>query len=586
MRFSTMCLISTLICVGHLGAQTPTLPPVRFRLLSYNIHHAEGVDGKLNLERIAQVIKESEADVIALQEVDRNVPRSDNVDQPQRLAELLRMHVAFGDNIELEGGQYGNAVLSRFPLQEVKNHPLPPVNGGEQRGVLQVEFELPSKVRATLFATHFDHRPNDEQRIASAKLINELRASVATPLVLLAGDLNATMASSAMNELDAVWRTSSLMEQPTIPVNKPERQIDFIMHARPFMDSTFVLHALSTTVLAEATASDHRAILTSYELSRLPSSETVVSRIAFGSCINQELDLPIFTTILADHPDLMLFLGDNIYADTDDLQVLRAKYAKLGSKREFQQLMRSTRVMATWDDHDYGRNDGGADFGFRTVSQAEFMKFWNEPVDSPRRFSPGVYEAKTFGPSGQRLQVIMLDTRYFRSPLKVGGKRVGGAYIPDDDPTKTLLGETQWTWLEQQLDEPAEVRLLVSSIQCIPSDAGQETWANLPHERERLLKLIESTRANSIVLLSGDRHWSEISKLERTGQMPLLEMTSSSFNQIHERGTPTENRFRDVPTTYHLPNYGWIDVDWSGGAPRIKLQIRDLAGKPQLEKQL
>ena len=145
----------------------------RVTVLSYNIHHAEGVDGRLDLDRIAAVIRTSQADVVALQEVDQRVTRSNNIDQPQELAERLGMHVAFGPNIDLQGGKYGNAVLSRFPIKSTTNHLLPNVGGGEQRGLLEVDVELLT-IKLTFLATHFDHRRNPAQRMASATFVNEL----------------------------------------------------------------------------------------------------------------------------------------------------------------------------------------------------------------------------------------------------------------------------------------------------------------------------------------------------------------------------------------------------------------------------
>ncbi|MCA9160258.1 MAG: endonuclease/exonuclease/phosphatase family protein, partial [Planctomycetales bacterium] len=107
--------------------------PLRVTVLSYNIHHAEGVDGRLDLDRIAAVIRRSQADLVSLQEVDQCVTRSERVDQPRELAKRLGMHVVFGANIDLQGGEYGNAVLSRYPIKFNKNHLLPNVGGGEQR---------------------------------------------------------------------------------------------------------------------------------------------------------------------------------------------------------------------------------------------------------------------------------------------------------------------------------------------------------------------------------------------------------------------------------------------------------------------
>jgi alkaline phosphatase D len=195
-----------------------------------------------------------------------------------------------------------------------------------------------------------------------------------------------------------------------------------------------------------------------------------------------------------------------------------------------------------------------------------------------------VYDAPVFGTAGQRVQVILLDTRYFRSPLKRGEKRVGGPWMPDDDPAKTMLGEAQWTWLEEQLRQPAEVRIIASSIQCLAGAAGQETWANLPRERKRLFDLIESTGAAGVLIISGDRHWAELSRIDEAVPYPLYDLTSSSFNQLHPRGTPTENPRRALPQTYHRENFGVIRIDWDQPDPTIVLEIRDLDGNVPLTK--
>lgn len=316
------------------------------------------------------------------------------------------------------------------------------------------------------------------------------------------------------------------------------------------------------------------------------AAEMPLQQILFGSCIKQDRPVPIFETMLPHQPDLFLFLGDNIYADTEDIGLMRAKYARLGAMPGFVTLRRASPVLATWDDHDYGVNDGGADYPQREAAQEAFLDFWQVPIDSPRRRRHGVYDARTFGPEGQRVQVILLDTRYFRSPLKRGDKQVGGSWVPDDDPQKTMLGEDQWDWLRDQLRQPAELRIIASSIQCLPQAAGQETWANLPRERARLFRLIKTTEANGVLILSGDRHWSELSKIDEDVPYPLYELTSSSFNQIHPRGTPTKNRHRALPETFHRENFGVVAIDWDQPDPTIVLEIRDLEDTVRLTKTL
>lgn len=316
------------------------------------------------------------------------------------------------------------------------------------------------------------------------------------------------------------------------------------------------------------------------------SAEQPPGRILFGSCIKQDRPMPIFESILARRPDLFLFLGDNIYADTTDMDEMRAKYDKLGADPGFAELVRTVPTLAIWDDHDYGANDAGAEYPKREESQKIFVDFWGDPEDSPRRSRPGIYDAKMFGPEGRRVQVILLDVRYFRGPLKTGPRRVGGPYLPSDDPDVTLLGEDQWAWLEEQLRQPAEVRIIASGIQVVAEDAGQETWSNLPHERRRLFDLIAETGAGGVIILSGDRHWAEISVEKDAAPYPIYDITSSSLNQEHPRGTPTDNRYRAVPQTYHRENFGEIAIDWDQPDPRIAVGILDIEGVPRFEKSL
>ena len=319
--------------------------------------------------------------------------------------------------------------------------------------------------------------------------------------------------------------------------------------------------------------------------SPIVGAEEPLTRILFGSCIKQEKPVPIFDAILARNPELFLFLGDNIYGDTEDMAVMKGKYATLGRKPGFAALRKTCPLMAVWDDHDYGVNDGGADYAKREEAQKEFLDFWGDESD-PRHEREGVHSARIFGPEGRQVQVILLDTRYFRGPLKTGEKRVGGKYYPSDDPSIPMLGEVQWQWLEEELKKPAEVRLIGSGIQIVPEAAGQETWANLPHERQRLFDLIAKTKAEGVVLLSGDRHWSEFSRTKEATPYPIYDFTSSSLNQLHPRGTPTENRFRVSETTYHAENFGEVAIDWKEEETTIAVSICDMRGEVKFSRKV
>jgi hypothetical protein len=305
-------------------------------------------------------------------------------------------------------------------------------------------------------------------------------------------------------------------------------------------------------------------------------------RVAFGSCASQEHPQPIWDAIASARPDLLLMLGDNIYADTEDMGVMRAKYAKLAAMPGFKALRQSVPILSTWDDHDLGVDDGGSEYPRKVESQKIFLDFFGIADDSPRRKRPGVYDSQVFGPEGKRVQVIMLDTRYFRSsPLKrkQPPAAIGeGPYVPNTDRTTTILGEDQWRWLDEQLRVPAELRLIASSIQVVAEDHGWEKWVNLPHERERLFRLIKETGAEGVVFLSGDRHLAELSVMDGGAGYPFYDLTSSGLNQGAKRWRPLEENRHRVATMGWGDNFGLIAIDWDRPDPQVTLQIRDVTG--------
>jgi alkaline phosphatase D len=564
--------------------------PLSIRVLTYNTHHAEGSDHRIDLDRIAEILRNSRADIVALQEIDKNVDRSNGIDQSAELAKQLGMNLFFGGNIEYQGGSYGNAILSRWPIVNAVNHLCPRFDDGEQRGIIAADIRLPTGQTLCFFATHFDHRSAERERNACARFVNLLQGRRAThrdshgflPISILAGDLNAVPESPTLSILNNRWNTS-LTATPTIPASKPTRQIDYVLASK---DSS--LELISTEVLDEAIASDHRPVLSIFRQNEVTANSedksAPISRIVFGSCIKQDLEMPIFETMAREQPEVAIFLGDNIYADTSDIAVMRAKYAMLAENASFHNFRAACECIATWDDHDYGLNDIGSEYPLKDESQRAFLDFWNEPANSIRWRRPGVYQSYYFGPPGKQIQIILLDTRYFRSEFSRGKKRVGGEYILDQDVGKTMLGTDQWNWLESELKKHAEIRIIATSLQCVASDAGQETWANLPHERNRLFKTIGETDADGVLFISGDRHWAELSAIREGVPYPFYEMTSSSFNQVHARGTPTENSNRADDQTFHRENYGMILVDWNQPSPTLRLQVRDIDGKVQIDK--
>ncbi len=316
---------------------------------------------------------------------------------------------------------------------------------------------------------------------------------------------------------------------------------------------------------------------------------THTTRIAFGSCAVQSEPQPIWERILAVKPDLFLSLGDIVYVNngTENHADRVAAFAKVNAMPGFARLRQTVPLLAMWDDGEFGAGDGGADFARRDEFRSDFLDFLGEPQDSPRRTRAGVYDAKVFGLSGRRVQIILLDTRYNRSPLKRGNfSEDQGRYVPDADPAKTILGEEQWKWLEEQLRLPAEVRLIVSGIQVVSEDHLWEKWANLPLERQRLFQLIQTSGARGVLFLSGDRHLAELSMMDGGAGYPLFDLTSSGLNAGHKKWRRFEANRHRVATMDIGDNFGLVEIDWERTDPRISLQIRDVVGDITIQRKI
>lgn len=310
-----------------------------------------------------------------------------------------------------------------------------------------------------------------------------------------------------------------------------------------------------------------------------------IDLIAFGSCAKQNKDQPIWDAIVAAKPDVMILLGDNIYGDTEDMFTMRIKYGVFGSKPGYRKLAATTPILAIWDDHDYGVNDGGREYPKKEESKRVFLDFFKEPEASPRWGRPGVYAAYEFGPAERRVQIILLDTRWWRSPLTTGGptsKADVGPYLPSEDPDQDMLGDAQWTWLEEQLRKPARLRIIGTGIQFVGEFHGYEGWPNLPAERERMLKLITDTGAEGVVIISGDMHYGELMKLEEGTPYPLWEMTSSGLTQTWGAYGVNEHRVGEV---IRENNFGLIRVTW-GDEPKIEWGLHNVAGEEVLNHSL
>ena len=315
--------------------------------------------------------------------------------------------------------------------------------------------------------------------------------------------------------------------------------------------------------------------------------------IAFGSCLHQWNPQPVWGAIRELKPDAFIFAGDNVYADAGphalrgDPERIGSAYDALASDRGFQSFRARIPIYATWDDHDYGKNDAGAEYRFKEESKDYFMAFFGIGEDDPMRRRPGIYQVRYLGHGEERIQIILLDTRSFRSPLNRAGPSSDCPRVnlrPNTDADATMLGDAQWQWLADRLREPALLRILVSSIQVIPDAHCFEKWANFPRERERLFDLVRESRAERLVIVSGDRHLAEVSKLpaERLGY-PLYEVTASGMNSAGA-GKGEQNGYRITADNFREDHFGLIRLFEEQGKQQLSLAIHDLDGRRVLHE--
>ncbi|MDX2131348.1 MAG: alkaline phosphatase D family protein [Planctomycetota bacterium] len=287
-------------------------------------------------------------------------------------------------------------------------------------------------------------------------------------------------------------------------------------------------------------------------------SAATVRRVAIIGCHQQPRPAPALERYVEAKPDVVLWVGDNVYADTkDDPTHIERCYAVLESKPGFAALRERSIFMATWDDHDYGMNDDGKNYALKRQSHAIFRKFWRHEDRIPAD-RPGVFHADIFGAPGSRLQVIMLDGRFNR-----------------DDPgdTADTLGEPQWAWLAEELKKPADLRLVVSGYQVLlDRDTKFETWAKFPGARDRLFRLIRETKANGVVFIAGDQHYGEVSRIRGALGYDAIELMFAGINQEEPW---VFNSARVSPVANSLHSYAHIDIQWEATSG-------DYADKPHL----
>ncbi len=298
--------------------------------------------------------------------------------------------------------------------------------------------------------------------------------------------------------------------------------------------------------------------------------ETKEFVIAFGSCDNQSLENNLWKEIKKNKPDVWIWGGDIIYSDTEDMNYLQQNYLRRKSNKDYIDFIKNVDVMGTWDDHDYGLNDGGFEYPKKDESQQLFLDFMDVEKNDNRRLQKGIYYSKEYGFNEKSIKIIILDTRYFRTGLTYDTE-TDKKYKPNKYGEGTILGETQWEWLKNELkNSTASFNIIVSSIQFLSFEHGFETWGNMPHEVDKLENLIKSSQAKNIIIISGDRHISEISKKHLDGVLnPLIDFTSSGLTHSYTDINEETNLYR-VGNLVSNKSFGILKFEYHNNAVRME----------------
>ena len=307
-------------------------------------------------------------------------------------------------------------------------------------------------------------------------------------------------------------------------------------------------------------------IITIFSILVITDSPAIFSnelRFGLGSCIHQDEPQPIWNSIKKDNLDGFIFLGDNVYGDSPTLKLNKMARAYTKQKDNFPNWLMEKEILAIWDDHDYGKNDGGSEYKLKKEAQQLFLKFWNIPPDDIRHSREGIYFDAIKEIDNLKIHFIGLDTRYFRSELKVSKS----IYKDNTDKNATILGKSQWEWLINVLKKDSDLVVMLTSIQLLATEHRFEKWSNFSLERKKLIDLIESL-SKQVMVISGDRHRGGIYKYNN-----IYELTSSSMNRP-VKGFETDNLL--IGETHYEENYGIISINTETSI--VKLDLKNKKG--------
>lgn len=290
-----------------------------------------------------------------------------------------------------------------------------------------------------------------------------------------------------------------------------------------------------------------------------------LERIAFGSCSKQNEKQLVWKDMLEQTPDLFIWGGDNVYANTKNPSKLLAAYKLQNAVEDYKQLKALVPIIGTWDDHDFGDNNEGGNFPIKKISQQYALDFLEEPVNSPRRTQEGIYTSYTFGDPGKKIKIILLDNRYFLN----------------QESTFSMLGKKQWDWLEKEIiNSDAQLHLVMSGLSIIsPQNSTSEEWMDHEFEKNRLRVFLKA-KGVPYIYLTGDKHFSSI--FRKGDEVEFL-----SSGMTHNTRIPLRPYVRArYPNPVFVNNYGLIDFAWDKETPILTLTARSAFGQNMIVKKV
>lgn len=312
------------------------------------------------------------------------------------------------------------------------------------------------------------------------------------------------------------------------------------------MKFTFLFFLLSFSVMAIET--NHEKLIAVKNLERL----------AFGSCNKQYNQQTVWKDMIEQSPDLFIWGGDNVYANTKVPADILKSYQQQNQIEDYKFFKALTPIIGTWDDHDYGTNDGNGRYPIKKQSQQHALDFYEEPQMSPRRMQEGIYASYSFGDAGKKIKIILLDNRYFKE-LEKGSE---------------MLGSKQWKWLQDEVaNSDASLYLIISGLSVIsPAAPGSEEWGDYPQERLKLRKILEASK-KPYLYMAGDKHFSSVFK--RNGEYEFM-----ASGMTHNTRLPLRPYVRArYPDPVFVYNYGMIDFAWENSIPILTVSVRTAYGQ-------